>query len=764
MFFPALHSHWQKTIFSIGAIVVVVTGAILALVVHGVFVKAANATLPCDIYAANGTPCVAAHSTVRALLSSYTGNLYQVQRASDSQTTDIGILGGYADAARQDTFCAGTTCIITIIYDQSGKGNHLTIEGPGGAAQHQDAGADASALPVFVNGHKAYGVSVTPGVGYANRHPTGTATGSAPEGEYMVASGTHANNGCCFDYGNTETTGNDDGNGHMDAVNLSTRCEFSPCSGSGPRVLADLENGLFAGGNGSNMNNLGNASEFVTALLKNNGTTTYAIKGGNSQSGGLTTWYNGPLPNLSGYTPMQKEGGILMGTGGDNSDWDTGSFFEGVMTSGYPTDAADDAVQANIVLAGYVPYYTPIVPTSEQSPQSWKYTTNTPASGWQNSSFDESGWSTGNGGFGTAGTPGAVIGTTWNTSDLWLRRHFNPGSLTASQISSVLFRLHHDEGAELYINGVLAAQVTGYVTGYYSQPMTTAAQNAVVSNGDNVLAIHVNNTTGGQYIDAGIDAALALTPTIGSGWAPCANEGGTCSFSGTAAVAYGAAGQFAYGTFTNGVSCSNGVFDDPDYGVVKSCFVSTSFVPPTPGVWTQCAGENGTCSFSGTKQVAYGNSGHYAYGTFTNGTACTNSVFSPDPDPGVVKACFTAPVSTSSSTPTPVTTPASTPALTPTPTSTPGSGTGFTYGVVGSGSTAAQVWFQPTGTTASYVIVHYSVTNGAQQNVSMTYNSSTSRWEERIDGMGSGVALSYAFTYNVNSLQSDTPWYTWTHP
>ena len=68
-------------------------------------------------------------------------------------------------------------------------------------------------------------------------------------------------------------------------------------------MQADLENGLFAGGNGSNTANDGNSSAFVTALVKNNGTTTYAIKGGNAQSGGLTTWYSGALPNLGGYAP-----------------------------------------------------------------------------------------------------------------------------------------------------------------------------------------------------------------------------------------------------------------------------------------------------------------------------------------------------------------------------------------------------------------------------------------------------------------------------
>ncbi|HVT99100.1 MAG TPA: arabinofuranosidase catalytic domain-containing protein, partial [Acidobacteriaceae bacterium] len=146
---------------------------------------------------------------------------------------------------------------------------------------------------------------------------------------------------------------NDNGNGHMDAINFSTECWFSPCSGSGPWVQADLENGLFAGGNGSNTNNHGNSSAFVTALLKNNGQNRYAIKGGNAQSGSLTTWYNGAEPNRGGYAPMHQEGAIVLGTGGDNSDGSVGSFFEGVMTAGYPTDAADNAVQANIVSVGY---------------------------------------------------------------------------------------------------------------------------------------------------------------------------------------------------------------------------------------------------------------------------------------------------------------------------------------------------------------------------------------------------------------------------
>ena len=314
----------------------------------------AASSLPCDIYASAGTPCVAAHSTVRALYAAYNGSLYQVKRASDGKTRNIRTLrpGGYANAAAQNAFCAGTSCIITEIFDQSREQNNLTIEGPGQRGG-RDAGANAAALPVIVAGHHVYGVYVTAGVGYRDNSAKGVAVGSSAQGEYMVVSGRHVNNKCCFDYGNAETNSRDNGNGHMNAINFSTDCFFAPCSGSGPWVQADLENGLFAGANGSDRNNKGNLSAFVTALVKSNGKTTYAIKGGNAQSGRLTIWYYGALPNRGGYVPLHQEGAIVLGTGGDNSKRSIGSFFEGAMTSGYPTRAADNAVQANIVSVHY---------------------------------------------------------------------------------------------------------------------------------------------------------------------------------------------------------------------------------------------------------------------------------------------------------------------------------------------------------------------------------------------------------------------------
>jgi hypothetical protein len=319
----------------------------------------AATALPCDIYGAAGTPCVAAYSTVRALYAAYDGSLYKVERASDATSTNISALsaGGYADAAAQDSFCANTTCTITEIYDQSPEGNNLTIEGAGGNGA-ADSGASATALPAEVGGHEVYGVKISGQMGYRDDATQGVARNGQPEGMYMVTSGTYVNGGCCFDFGNAETNNNDNGNGHMDAINYGTECWFSPCYGSGPWVQADMEDGLFESNLGYSLDssNTGTAGvPFVTAWLKNNGQNLFTLKYGNGQSGGLTTTYSGAEPSVNGggYSPMHQEGAVVLGTGGDNSNTSIGEFFEGVMTSGYPTDAADNSVQADVVSAGY---------------------------------------------------------------------------------------------------------------------------------------------------------------------------------------------------------------------------------------------------------------------------------------------------------------------------------------------------------------------------------------------------------------------------
>jgi hypothetical protein len=330
-------------------------GTLIAGLVVGVGTSQAATTGPCDIYASGGTPCVAAHSTTRALFGSYNGSLYQVRRSSDNATQNIGVLsaGGVANAAAQDSFCANTTCVITIIYDQSGRGNNLTQAPAGGAAGGPDNLAVATAAPVTVGGHKAYGVFVAPGTGYRNDHTSGIATGDAAQGMYAIFDGTHFNGGCCFDYGNAETSNNDTGNGHMEAIYFGNIKVWGFGSGNGPWIMADLENGLFSGVNaGLNSADPTINFRFTTAVVKGQ-PGHWSIRGGNAQSGGLSTFYSGNRPNVSGYNPMHKEGAIILGIGGDNSKGSAGTFYEGVMTSGYPSDATENSVQANITAAGY---------------------------------------------------------------------------------------------------------------------------------------------------------------------------------------------------------------------------------------------------------------------------------------------------------------------------------------------------------------------------------------------------------------------------
>nr|WP_229812762.1 arabinofuranosidase catalytic domain-containing protein [Lentzea flava] len=320
---------------------------------------------PCDIYAGGGTPCVAAHSTTRALYGAYNGPLYQVRRSTDNTTRDIAPLsaGGAANAATQDSFCAGATCLITIIYDQSGRGNHLTQAPPGGIPGPGPGGWDnlavATAAPVMIGGQKAYGVYIAPGTGYRNNRTNGVATGDQPEGIYAVVDGTHYNGGCCFDYGNAQTNGLADEPAIMETVYFGSNNWWGYGDGPGPWVMADLEWGLFSGVNPRYNKNPTINHRFVTAIVKGE-PNHWAIRSGNAQSGGLTTVFDGPRPN--GYHPMKKEGAILLGIGGDNSNGAAGTFYEGVMTTGYPSNATEEAVQANITAAAYTP--APPGPTS----------------------------------------------------------------------------------------------------------------------------------------------------------------------------------------------------------------------------------------------------------------------------------------------------------------------------------------------------------------------------------------------------------------
>jgi len=408
---------------------------------------------PCDIYQAAGTPCAAAHSTVRALYGAFSGPLYQVSRASDNATKDIPVLaaGGFADSSLQDSFCSGTTCTIPIIYDQSPHANHLRVTWFANWLPKGGKPAAAATAKITVGGHTVYGIKVTSGSEIAyrtgaplsgtasvangsstvtfsspqtlakgtplmfvaelsscstyncpyysiaaattasttatltsnyagpsnaataawNEGTQGVATGDAPEAIYSVLDGTSYNAGCCFDYGNAEINGVDDGAATMEALYWGADTQFGESGGgNGPWVGADIENGLsfgYANGSANVSTNTTVNFPYVTAIVKGlsasqcpSGLTSsgcFELKAANAQSGALAVKFDATTGGYGarppGYTPMKKTGGIILGTGGDGSPSGTGIWFEGALTIGAPPDSADNDVQANVVAAGY---------------------------------------------------------------------------------------------------------------------------------------------------------------------------------------------------------------------------------------------------------------------------------------------------------------------------------------------------------------------------------------------------------------------------
>jgi beta-galactosidase/beta-glucuronidase len=151
-------------------------------------------------------------------------------------------------------------------------------------------------------------------------------------------------------------------------------------------------------------------------------------------------------------------------------------------------------------LFGPPPEVRTLVETSEAAGQKWRYTFDKPAAGWEKPEFDAAAWKKGDGGFGTAMTPGSHVRTEWNTADVWIRRE---AELKAVPTGEVLLRIHHDEDAEMYLNGVLAGRVRGYVIDYGLVALTPEGRKALKA-GKNTIAVHCHQTGGGQYIDVGL--------------------------------------------------------------------------------------------------------------------------------------------------------------------------------------------------------------------------------------------------------------------
>ena len=201
----------------------------------------------------------------------------------------------------------------------------------------------------------------------------------------------------------------------------------------------------------------------------------------------MTDWYQTKTARKVGFTARPVVGGVFLQMLYDKATW--------------AKYASRDKTKAS----GWAPMPKPptlftVVPTSQTSGITWRYTTEKPGSDWFKIDFDDSSWKTGTGGFGTRNTPGAVVRTEWNTPNIWLRREFE---MPNGDLKNLQLLAHHDEDIRVYINGVLAATATGY-TSSYEELLLTAAGKAALKPGRNNIAVSCTQTRGGQYIDVGL--------------------------------------------------------------------------------------------------------------------------------------------------------------------------------------------------------------------------------------------------------------------
>ncbi len=338
---------------------------------------------PCDIYSKGGNPCVAAYSTIRRLLSTYSGPLYQVRTGSSAQNTGMGgqtvdiaqTADGFGNLAAQNTACTNTLCTVSKLYDQSGKGNDITVA-KGGLPN----GGDYAALDDFettigradtkdklkVGGQDVFSLYMEARQGYREaKVGNGMAIGDEPQGIYLLADGTHTGTACCWDFGNVTT--NPKSYAEMNTLFFGVGY-WGKGVGNGPWFGADFEAGVWMGGSQPGQPGWGGLNDAADAPANSknpalkvkyalgfqktaNGPERYALRMADvATATTVTTAYAGNYPQGK---HLDAKGAVVLGVGGDNSNNSFSTFYEGAIVQGYPPDASEDAVLRNIKALGY---------------------------------------------------------------------------------------------------------------------------------------------------------------------------------------------------------------------------------------------------------------------------------------------------------------------------------------------------------------------------------------------------------------------------
>lgn len=208
----------------------------------------------------------------------------------------------------------------------------------------------------------------------------------------------------------------------------------------------------------------------------------------------LTDWYETTNARKVRFTARPVIGGVFLQMLYDHDVWRKYASGDTTKASGWAPMPSRDAHDV-----------TEIVPTARKAPVVWRYTLDKPADNWMSPDFDDSAWKEAPAGFGTAGTPNAVVRTEWKGKAIWLRRACE---LEDPKPANPRLIAYFDEDATVYLNGIVAAELPGWTDNYEQVPIEPPAI-AALRGGRNVLAVHCQQTFGGQYIDVGITVEAA---------------------------------------------------------------------------------------------------------------------------------------------------------------------------------------------------------------------------------------------------------------
>ncbi|RPD49094.1 glutaminase family protein [Paracnuella aquatica] len=149
-----------------------------------------------------------------------------------------------------------------------------------------------------------------------------------------------------------------------------------------------------------------------------------------------------------------------------------------------------------------------VLPASDEKDYNFAFTETAPGADWMQPRFDDASWKRSAAPF---GDNAALAKTHWRSENLWVRRSFQLDELPNTPM---YLKLHHDDNVEVFLNGASIYKRTGWNSKFQMLPLNDLLRQHLLK-GSNVLAIHVRNTAGGAWLDAGIVREPDADPNAG---------------------------------------------------------------------------------------------------------------------------------------------------------------------------------------------------------------------------------------------------------